>query len=137
MSNPISPAPAAYGAPDDKTMVLVVYVLYLLGFLTGGVTTVIGLVMAYVLRGGAGLLGQTHYTLLIRTFWALIWWMVATGVLFAIGVVLSVVLIGIPLLFVASVLFTVALIWYAVRCIVGLISAMQDQPYGRPRAWII
>ena len=49
---------------------------------------------------------------------------------------LSVVLIGLPLLALAAVISAVALVWYGVRCVLGLTAALQDQPYGRPRAWI-
>ena len=61
MSDPTYSTPGVYAGPEDKTMILVVYVLYLMGFLTGGTTTLIGLVMAYVLRGGAGELGFSHW----------------------------------------------------------------------------
>ena len=135
MSDPISPA--AYAGPEDKTMTVVVYVLYLLGFVTGGATTLIGLVMAYVLKGGAGERAYSHYVFLIRTFWNLMAWMAASTLLFIFGVVLTVVLIGIPLLWLASILFGAGLVLYAVRSVLGLVAAAQDQAYGRPRAWIV
>ena len=137
MSDPIFPSSGAAAGFEDKTMVLVVYVLYLLGLVTGGTTTLIGVVMAYMLRGGAGALASTHYLLLIRTFWGVLGWMTVAGLVFAVGLVLSVVLIGIPLLVAASVAFTLVVIWYAVRCILGLVAALQDQPYGRPSAWLL
>src|SRR6185437_1059087 len=57
-----------YGGYEDRTMPAVVYVLYLLG-LFHGLTLIIGLIMAYVLRGSAGPVMAGHYTYLIRTFW--------------------------------------------------------------------
>lgn len=137
MSDPIYTAPIDYGGPEDKTMILVVYALYLLGFLTGGLTTLIGLVMAYVLKGGAGERGRSHYVFQIRTFWISLIWLAVAGALIVVGLPLSIILIGIPLLLLAKLIFVVAAIWYGVRCIVGLIAAAQDQPYGRPRAWLL
>ena len=137
MSDPTFPTSPAFAGPEDKTMTVVVYGLYLLGFVSGGATTLIGLVMAYMLRSGARPWAYSHYEFLIRTFWAFIGWMLLAGLIFAVGLALSVVLIGIPMLVVAAIVPTVALIWYAVRCIVGLVAALQNQPYNRPRAWIV
>ena len=57
-----------YGGYEDRAMPTVVYVLYLLG-LFHGLTLIIGVIMAYVLRGSAGPANASHYTYLIRTFW--------------------------------------------------------------------
>lgn len=46
----------------------IVYVLYLVGILFG-LTTLIGVVMAYVNRGDAPEWLKTHYQYQIRTFW--------------------------------------------------------------------
>ena len=137
MSDPIYTAPTDYGGPEDKTMAVVVYALYLLGFLTGGLTTLVGLVMAYVLKGGAGARAYSHYVFLIRTFWIWLLWMAIAAVLLLLGLPLSLILIGIPLLLLAKLVVVAAMVWYAVRCILGLTAAVQDQPYGRPRAWMI
>jgi uncharacterized membrane protein len=137
MSEPIYTAPIDFGGPEDKTMTIVVYALYLLGFLTGGLTTLVGLVMAYVLKGGAGARGYSHYVFLIRTFWISLIWLGMAAALIIVGIPLSIILIGIPLLVLAKLVFAVAAIWYGVRCVVGLIAAAQDQPYGRPRAWLL
>ena len=137
MSDPVYTAPTDYGGPDDKTMTLVVYALYLLGFITGGLTTLVGLVMAYVLKGGASERAFSHYVFLIRTFWIAIAWTAVAGVLLLFGIPLSPFLVGIPLLILAKLVMGLLAIWYGVRCIIGLVAATQDQAYGRPRAWIV
>jgi uncharacterized membrane protein len=137
MSDPLYPTSTAYAGPEDKTMTLVVYALYLMGFITGGLTALVGLVMAYVLRGGAGPRAFSHYVFLIRTFWLSLVWFAAATVLFIAGLPLTLVLIGIPLLILAKLVLIAAAVWYAARCIMGLVAAIEDQPYGRPRAWIL
>ncbi len=137
MSDPIYTAPTDYGGPDDKTMTLVVYALYLLGYITGGLTTLIGLVMAYVLKSNASDRALSHYVFLIRTFWIALGWALVAGVLVMVGIPLSFILIGVPLLLLAKLVMAVVAVWYGVRCIIGLVAASQDQAYGRPRAWII
>jgi uncharacterized membrane protein len=137
MSDPIYTHPTDYGGPDDKTMTLVVYALYLLGFVTCGMTTLVGLVMAYVLKGAASERAYSHYVFLIRTFWIALVALLAVGLLKVVGVLLTFVLIGIPLLMLAWLAVSVIAVWYGVRCIIGLVAASQDQAYGQPRAWMI
>ncbi|MGC1301063.1 MAG: hypothetical protein WA840_01705 [Caulobacteraceae bacterium] len=137
MSDPIYTAPIDYGGPEDKTMTIVVYALYLMGFLTGGLTTLIGLIMAYVLKSGAGERAYSHYVFQIRTFWISLIWLAVASVLVVLGIPLAIILVGIPLLILAKLIIVVAAVWYGVRCVMGLIAAVQDQPYGRPRAWVL
>ena len=83
---------------EDKTMPAVCYALYLLGFATFGLTTIVGAVMAHAQQGTAGPDMRTHYTYLIRTFWGFLLLCVAalfvSGALWIIGLPLTVVLIG-------------------------------------------
>ncbi|WP_158916398.1 hypothetical protein [Caulobacter sp. S45] len=137
MSDPIYNPSAALVGPEDKTMSVVVYVLYLLGFITGGLTAMIGVIMAYVLKGSAGQRALSHYVFQIRTFWIALIWLVVSAVLWWGGLLLTVVVIGFGIIFIAHCIQVVIAVWYAVRCVVGLIAALQDQPYGRPRAWIL
>lgn len=122
-----------YAAREDTTMGIVCYALYLAAFLTG-ITAVIGLIIAYAQQSVAGPVMRTHYTFLIRTFWIGLVLMVATCVVAAIGAVLSVVLIGIPILFLAGLMGTMATIWFAVRCIIGLVNVARGDAYPRPFA---
>ena len=125
----------------DKTMVIVVYALYLAGYLTAGLSTVVGLVVAYLQRSAASPLAQSHYTFLIRTFWMGLVWTLAAGVIALFGVIFTVtiigMIIGIPLLILAKIVGVVALIWYGVRCVLGLMAAIGDRPYGAPRSWLV
>ena len=139
MSDPIYRQPAGLMAAQssDKTMVVVTYVLFLTGFVTGGLTTLIGLVMAYMLRREASELALSHYVFLAHTFWkGLIWFAIGCALLI-VGLPLSIILIGIPLVLLAKLVFVVAAIWYGARCVLGLIAALGDRPYGAPRSWLI
>jgi uncharacterized membrane protein len=125
----------------DKTMVVVTYALFLAGFLTGGLTTLVGLVMTYALRGDASPIARTHYRFLARTFWLGLVWALVIGAFVAIGVILCITIIGmivgVPLLILCKIAGVVGLIWYAVRCIAGLMAAIGDRPYGTPDAWLL
>jgi uncharacterized membrane protein len=127
----------ALAPASDKTTVVVVYALYLAGFLTAGLTTLIGLVMTYVLRGEASDIARTHYVFLARTFWKGLLFSVLGWVLLIVGLPLSFILIGIPLLMAAKLVWVLAAVWYGARCVMGLLAALGDRPYGAPRSWVI
>ncbi|MDB5463582.1 MAG: hypothetical protein JWP23_1971 [Phenylobacterium sp.] len=125
-----------YGATEDRTLPAVTYALYLLAFATG-FTAIIGVIVAYANQASAGPLMRSHYTFLIRTFWIGLGWCILAGMVFAIGIPLSFILIGIPLLILAKIMFALGAVWYGLRCIVGVIYLAQGEPYPRPYALLI
>lgn len=129
--------PPAQSHSEEMTLPIVVYALYLAGFFTGGLTALIGLIMAYVLKSDAGPRAASHYVFEINTFW------LAT-LAYVVVIVLSIV--GFPLLFLhgagivffvlAGLLGAAATIWFAARCIIGLVRAVQGSAYPDPRTWL-
>jgi len=99
-----------------------IYGLYLASFVVG-ITMIVGLVMAYLNRGKSGGWIESHYTFAIRTFWI--------GLLFSvISMILTFLLIGI-------IGFIATMIWFVLRCIVGLQKAAREQPIANPETWTI
>jgi uncharacterized membrane protein len=139
MTEPLAsdaPVPRSPLATDEKLMPIVVYVLYLLGW-AGGVTALVGFLMAYALKERAPDWVRTHYVFLIRTVWIGLIWAVAAGLLIVLGLPLTLVLIGFLFLKIAFGLLGLLSVWVTVRCVVGLIYAARCEPYPRPQAWII
>lgn len=129
-------ATSDYDSSDDRTLPIVVYALYLLG-LINGLTALIGLIIAYANRDSASPRAQSHYAFQIRTFWiGIVAWAAAFVLLFW-GIPLSFILIGIPLVVLAGLLIAATHIWFAVRCIVGLMHLSRGEPYPRPQAWLV
>lgn len=111
----------AQGHSDDVKTVKLVYFLYLASVVVG-LTSLIGVIMAYVNRGTAPAWLQSHYHFQIRTFWI--------GLIFVVvGGLLSVVVVGIFLL-----LFT--LVWFILRCVKGLSWLEKGQPVPDPGSWL-
>jgi len=123
-----------YSATEDRTMPMVVYALYFGGFLTGGLTAIVGLIIAYAQQASAGPVSHSHYTFLIRTFWLGLAWSIAWALVFAISIPFSVILIGIPFLLLAKLMLALGAVWYAVRLILGVVHLSSDRPYPRPYA---
>ena len=122
---------------EGRTLPGVTYGLYLLGFATGGLTTFIGLIVAYARLADAGPVSFSHLRFLIRTFWlSFAWALIGVG-LFAFGAPLSLILIGIPFVKMAFLIWGLIGVWFAARCIAGLVYLSRGQAYPRPRTWFV
>jgi uncharacterized membrane protein len=107
------------GAKFDT--VKLVYILYFIGFVVG-ITSIAGLIVAYLKRGEAAPDAATHFTYQIRTFWI--------GLLFGvIGMVTMLILIG-------WVIALATVVWMLVRLIKGFILAGEGKPVPNPQTWL-
>jgi uncharacterized membrane protein len=123
-------------AGEDRTLPIAVYVLYLVG-LTNLITAVVGLIIAYAFRDQAGAAMRSHYAFQIRTFWiAVVFWLIG-ALLCLIGLPLTLVLIGFPLLWIGGLIIALTHLWVALRCVMGLVHVWRYQPYPRPTALLI
>jgi len=125
MSDSLTPTPPPSSSvfSDERQMAMIIYILFLVGFPTFHVATIVGLVLAYVNRDGAPQWLRSHYTLQIRTFWiGLLYFFVACACLF--------ILIGVPMLVAVSV-------WYVVRCALGISRLLKNEAYPTPESWVL
>ena len=107
--------------PAEGSTANTIYILYLASLLAG-VTSLIGVVMAYVYQAAAPAWVQTHYRYQIRTFWI--------GLLYGlIGAVSVVIVIGVFIL-----LFTV--IWYIIRSVKGMQRISAGVPMENVTTWL-
>lgn len=116
-----SSPPAAPPPRSTESTAKIVYVLYLLSF-AFFITSVIGVVMAYVYEGEAPDWLKTHYRYQIRTFWI--------GLLYgAVGGILTFLLVGWLVLVFAAV-------WLVVRCVKGLMWLERSRPVASVGSWL-
>ena len=127
---------AGYPATEDRALPAVVYALYILG-LFHGLTLIIGLIMAYVLRGSSGPLNASHYTYLIRTFWIALVAGLIGGAIMLVSIPFTFVLIGIPFLWAGGMVCFLAWVWAVVRSIVGVVRLAEGAPIAQPYGWMI
>jgi uncharacterized membrane protein len=130
-------SPGATAGSDARTMLLVIYGLYFAGFVTGGVTTIVGVVLAYLGRGSAPQWAETHYDFQIRTFWLALVGVAALVAYTVVSAVLVLALIGIPLLLLLGPLGLALAIWYGLRCAVGFNHAVNNRGYPHPATLLI
>ncbi|MBV8976944.1 MAG: hypothetical protein JO261_10095 [Alphaproteobacteria bacterium] len=106
----------SYAEGDSRTLAIVVYVLYLIGWPCVHLSTLGGLILAYIKRDDArGTVWESHFSNAIHTFWI-------TLLLMIVGVPLCFVVVGIPIV-------VFAVVWFFYRTIKGLIRAIDHQPY--------
>jgi uncharacterized membrane protein len=114
------PEPVFTQGGDEQMLPLIIYILYLIPI---GITHIVGLVMAYVARDTAPEWLRSHYTFQIRTFWIALLYGVVAGLL-------CFVLIG-------FLIVPVVVIWFIIRCALGLVRLSQRQAYPNPYSWAI
>lgn len=98
----------------------VIYILLIVGTIVG-ITGIIGLIMAYVMKDGAEDWLQTHYRFQIRTYWISLLYA-------AIGLVTLNITIGFFVLF-------YTFVWIIVRCTKGLKQLEEKQPVKNLESW--
>jgi uncharacterized membrane protein len=112
---------AATDRPVSIDTAKIIYILYIVGF-AAGITSLVGLVMAYVYQDDGPEWLRTHYRYQIRTFWI--------GLLYCfVGVVLSIVLVGVLVL-----LFTA--VWVIIRVVKGFKWLEQREPVPNVTTWM-
>lgn len=119
MSDPANRPGATSGSGFDFNRPTIVGLLYLAVYITGGITGLVGVVLAYIWRGEAHQPWEaTHYTYLIRTFWI---WVVA-NILGGITVIVGV----------GFLILGIIWIWWGVRAVMSLINAQKREPMKDP-----
>ncbi|MEX6725550.1 DUF4870 family protein [Parapedomonas caeni] len=114
--NPVSPPPSGQFKFNSPT---IVSLLYLAGFVLGGLPSILGVILSYVWKGEPHPGWQdSHFQLHIRTFW----FGLAQAV---VGFLL--IWIGIGVL-----VFLWLLVWTGVRTIKALLAAQKEQPLPNP-----
>ena len=104
---------------DD--LALIVYVLYAASYFVG-ITVLVGVIIAHMKVDEADPMLRSHYQFQIRTFWI--------GLLYlTIGFLLTIVLIGIPIL-------VWWFVWSLIRIVKGMAAINEHKPIANPRSWL-
>lgn len=120
----IEPGPASAPSDNGKNMALVLYILSLAGFFTGGLTSLVALIIGLVKKDEfRDTIYASHFEFVNMTN---IWGLVG----FIVGFILLFLVIGLLVLPLVS-------IWYLVRLVVGLLKLMENKPIDNPKTLLI
>ena len=128
---------------SERNSVLVAYGLYLLGIVSGGLTTLVGVILAHVrLEAARGTPYESHYRNMILVFWVWLAVIVVAGTVTLAGIT------GAALSFLASwpvfglalipagltvwlmmLAVAAAFVWYYWRLVRGLVLALDDKAF--------
>ena len=122
---------------SNRTLTLVLYVLYIIAIFSAGLLAVIALVINYIKRDDVrGSIFESHFTWQIRSFWWYLFWNIIAFVpfifLFFTGENVNVfagVAIGATTF--CLVVVGVSWIWIVYRAIAGIIRLNDNQPMYR------
>ena len=114
-------------AGDGKIAALIAWALYILSIPSANLLVIVGLIVAYASRATATGAARAHIEAQIALFWSVFWWTIGlwivTIVCFASVVLFLVGFVGLFLLFVIH-------IWFTVKSIIGLFQLMGDRAPG-------
>lgn len=99
----------------------IVYILYLTSIVFG-ITSLIGVVMAYINQDDSPDWLKTHYRFQIRTFWITLLYGLVAGLL--------------CFIFIGYLLLPLIVIWLIIRCVKGMKTLLQRQHHPDPASWI-
>jgi uncharacterized membrane protein len=106
---------------DDRGLAFAVYIMYFLGYVTG-ITTIIGVMIAYLQKRPASSELGTHFTFQVRTFWIGLLFLVAGGILLQIGIGVLVLLWW--------------FVWSLMRNVKGILALNRNEPIANPNSWM-
>ena len=106
---------------DDRGLAFAVYVLYLLGYLTG-ITAFVGVIIAYLQSGSSGPAMKSHYTFQIKTFWFGLLYLFGGAILLHFGVGVLILLWW--------------FVWSLVRNTKGLLALNRNEAIANPELWM-
>ncbi|MCH8153855.1 MAG: hypothetical protein IH786_01085 [Proteobacteria bacterium] len=107
-------------AAEGRTANLI-YILYLLSLIFG-VTSLVGLIMAYINKGDAPEWVQSHYRFQIRTFW--------------IGLLLGVIGFFTAAFVVGILILVFLFVWWIARCVKGMKYISEGSAHPDPASWM-
>jgi uncharacterized membrane protein len=106
---------------DDRGLAFTVYILYFLGYVTG-ITSIIGVMIAYFQDRSTNSELASHFTFQIRTFWIGFLYLVVGGILLHMGIGVLVLLWG--------------FVWSLMRNVKGILALNRSEPIAHPNSWL-
>ena len=64
-------------------------------------------------------------------------WALIALAMIGIGIPLSILLVGIPAVVLGAAILCSLSLFFALRCVIGLVYLAQGKPYPRPQTWLI
>ena len=113
---------------ERRPAAMAAYVLYLLSIPSFAIFAPVGAAVAWMNRNAATGLVRAHFEAQIRLFVVALVWGVALFLLSIPATVLTLVLIGFPLLWAIGLAGFAVMIWFTVKSLLGFLRLLDGQP---------
>lgn len=112
---------------DGRVSAGLVWGLYLLSIPSAAIFAPIGVIVAYAQRDGAGALSRLHMEAQIRLFWIAFAWGAALLIASIPAWLLTIVLIGFPLLWLIALVGFLVMVWFTIKSLIGLLRLFDGR----------
>lgn len=112
---------------EGKPAAVAAWALYILSIPSAAILAVIGLVVAYAMRGSAQGIARAHIEAQIALFWSVFWWHVAAIIGVFVSIPLMMVGIGFLTIIICGLALFVLQVWFTVKSILGLVALLQHR----------
>lgn len=112
---------------ESRPAALIVWILHALAPFTGGLTAVVGVIVAYTQKARASDLARTHFDAQIRLFWSAVIWSVLFTVALGVSLLLTTIFIGIPFVFLFWAAMVLLGVWFTVKSVIGALALSGDR----------
>ena len=121
MTYPAIPESAGRGSA------FLVYCLYLLSIPSAGIFALIGVILALTARSEAAPLPRQHLDDQVRIWMISFWWHVILAIVCVLGWILTIVLIGFPILAIVAFGWFILMVWFTIKSALGLMALLDGR----------
>lgn len=112
---------------QGRAAALAAWILHALAPFTGGLSAVVGVIVAYTQKARAADLARAHFEAQIRLFWSGLIWSVLFAVAWGVSLLLTTIFIGVPLVFLFWAAMVLLGVWFAVKSVMGALALSGDR----------
>jgi len=110
-----------------RSSAFIVYCLYLASIPSAGIFAVIGVIWALTARGEAAPLPRQHLDDQVRIWMISFWWHVVLALVCVLGWILTIVLIGFPILAIVACGWFILMVWFTIKSALGLMALLDGR----------
>jgi len=110
-----------------RSAAFLVYGLYLLSIPSAGIFALVGVILALSARADAAPMARQHLDDQVRIWFVSFWWHVVLAIVWALGMLLTIVLIGFPILAIVAVLWFILMVWFTIKSLLGMMALLDGR----------
>jgi uncharacterized membrane protein len=119
--------PSPTGQQAGRGAAILGYGLFLLSIPSAAIFALFGVIVALSSAGDAGPLPRAHLQNQIHIWMTAFWWAIVLFIVALIGWILSLVLIGFPIVWFAGIAGFLVMLWFTIKSALGLLALLDGR----------